>query len=329
MSDDNAGHDPVGDPTDDSADVSSNGDDTGPTSGHDTGPTAGFELGPRGEEFRSGFVAIIGRPNVGKSTLLNKILDEKVTIVSDTAQTTRHQIRGVLTDDDCQLVFVDTPGISKPRSALGSHLNEVASRAIDDVDLICLVIDGRSGFGRGDRRLAQSLDPARTVVVVNKIDGLAPERVLEQLAAAAELDFSAYFPVSAFTGKGVPALVDHLRSRMPKGPLWYPADTVTDVPQAFVVAELVREQLLRSTRDEVPHSVATRVVEWEWPRIRVEILVERESQKGIVIGKGGETLKQVGIRVRRQLPPGVYLELIVNVEKNWQQSPELIERLGY
>ncbi len=286
-------------------------------------------LGEIGEDFRSGFVAVIGRPNVGKSTLVNKILDEKITIVSNKAQTTRHQIRGVLTGPDSQLVFVDTPGIGKPRSALASHLNEVASSAMLDVDVVCLVIDGRSGFGRGDRMLAERLDPAQTVLVVNKIDGLEPDKVLAQLAEVSEFDFSAYFPVSAWTGRGVEALVDHLRSRLPPGPLWYPADTVTDVPEAFVVAELVREQLLRTTRDEVPHSVATRVVEWEWPRIRVEILVERDSQKGIVIGKGGENLKQVGIRVRKQLPPEVYLELVVNVEKNWQDDPELIERLGY
>ncbi len=286
-------------------------------------------LGEIGEDFRSGFVAVVGRPNVGKSTLVNKILDEKITIVSNKAQTTRHQIRGVLTRPDSQLVFVDTPGIGKPRSALASHLNEVASSAILDVDVVCLVIDGRSGFGRGDRMLAERLDPAQTVLVVNKIDGLEPDKVLAQLAEVSEFDFSAYFPVSAWTGRGVEALVDHLRSRLPPGPLWYPADTVTDVPEAFVVAELVREQLLRTTRDEVPHSVATRVVEWEWPRIRVEILVERDSQKGIVIGKGGENLKQVGIRVRKQLPPEVYLELVVNVEKNWQDDPELIERLGY
>jgi GTP-binding protein Era len=287
------------------------------------------DLGIRHDGFRSGFVALAGRPNVGKSTLLNKILDEKISIVSNKAQTTRHQIRGVLTTEDFQLVFVDTPGMSKPRSALGQRLNERASEAYRDVDVVCLIIDGRSGFGRGDRFLAAQLDPERSIVVVNKIDGLDEERVLSQLAATAELDFSAYFPVSAWTGRGVPALVDHLASRMPPGPLWYPSEAVTDVPEAFVVAELVREQLLRATRDEVPHSVATRVVEWEWPRIRVEILVERESQKGIIIGKGGALLKQVGINVRKQLPDGVYLELIVNVDKNWQHDPSSIERLGY
>jgi len=291
-------------------------------------PTGEGELGER-PGFRSGFVAIVGRPNVGKSTLLNRILDHKVTIVSDKAQTTRHQIRGVLTDETTQIVFVDTPGISKPRTALGERLNETAAGALADVDVVCLVIDGRSGFGRGDRFLAERLDPERTVVVVNKIDGLDRDRVLAQLAQAGDLDASAYFPVSAWTGRGVPALVDHLRSRLPEGPLWYPAETVTDVPEAFAVAELVREQLLHVLREELPHSVATRVVEWEWPRIRVEILVERESQKGIVIGKGGSVLKEIGTRARRQLPAGAFLELVVNVEKNWQDDPSAIERLGY
>ncbi len=284
---------------------------------------------PADEGFRSGFVAIVGRPNVGKSTLLNQILDRKVTIVSDKAQTTRHQIRGVLTDERTQIVFVDTPGISKPRTPLGDRLNETAQTALSDVDVVCFVVDGRSGFGRGDRFLAQRLDPDKTVVVVNKIDGLDPDAVMGQLGEVADLDASAYFPVSAWTGRGVPALVDHLRSRLPPGPLWYPADMVSDVPEAFTVAELVREQLLRILRQELPPSVATRVVEWEWPRIKVEILVERSSQKGIVIGKGGAVLKDVGTRVRQQLPPGAFLELVVNVEKDWQHDPDAIERLGY
>ncbi len=286
--------------------------------------------GPEGEHaFRSGFAAIVGRPNVGKSTLLNQILDHKITIVSDKAQTTRHQIRGVLTTEEVQIVFVDTPGISKPRTALGDRLNETAEAALSDVDVVLFVIDGRQGFGKGDRFLAERMSPEQTVVVVNKIDGLDRDKVMAQLAATSELDFSAYFPVSAWTGKGVKPLVEHVASRMPPGPLWYPAEMVTDVQEAFTVAELVREQLLHQLREELPHSVATRVVEWEWPRIRVEILVERESQKGIVIGKGGQTLKDVGIRVRRQLPEGVFLELVVNVDKNWQQDRTSIERLGY
>ena len=282
-----------------------------------------------GEGFRSGFAAIVGRPNVGKSTLLNKIIDHKVTIVSNKAQTTRHQIRGVLTTETHQIVFVDTPGISKPRTALGDRLNETADAALADVDVVLFLVDARSGFGRGDRFLAERLDPERTIGVLNKIDGLAPDRVLAQLAEVGELDLSAYFPVSAWTGRGVDELVADVAGRMPPGPLWYPAEVVTDVAEAFTVAELVREQLLHLLREELPHSVATRVVEWEWPRIRVEILVERDSQKGIVIGKGGTTLKEVGTRVRRQLPDGVFLELVVNVDRNWQQDRAAIERLGY
>jgi GTPase len=279
--------------------------------------------------FRSGFVALVGRPNVGKSTLLNQILGSKVTIVSDKPQTTRHEIRGVLTRDGAQVVFVDTPGVHKPRTKLGERLNVTAADARAGVDVVCLVVDGRSGFGRGDRFLAQELDPQRTVVVLNKVDGLDGERVMAQLQATGELDASAYFPVSARTGRGVPALVDHLVSRLPEGPQWYPAGMVTDVPDERWVAELVREQLLRVTREEVPHSVATRVVEWEWPRVRVEILVERESQKGIVIGKGGQVLKEVGTRARRQLPEGVFLDLFVTVDRDWQRRPQSLDRLGY
>lgn len=279
--------------------------------------------------FRSGFVTLAGRPNVGKSTLLNQMLDTKVSIVSDKAQTTRHQVRGVLNRPGCQIVFVDTPGVSKPRSALGSRLNQTAAQARSGVDVVCLVLDARSGVGRGDRFVAEQLDPAVTIGVVNKIDGLNPAQVIRQLELAGELNLSAYFPVSAFTGRGVGALVDHLTGLMPEGPQWYPADQVTDVPEPLWVAELVREQLLHVTRDEVPHSVATRVSEWEWPRIRVEILVERDSQKGIVIGRGGQVLKDVGTRVRRQLPPGAFLELFVTVDPNWQHDPGKVERLGY
>ena len=282
-----------------------------------------------GDGFRSGFVTLSGRPNVGKSTLLNQMLDTKVSIVSDKSQTTRHQIRGVLNREQAQIVFVDTPGVSKPRSALGTRLNESAAAARSGVDVVCLVLDARSGVGRGDRFLADQLDPATTVAVLNKIDGMKPEAVAAQLQAAAELDLAAYFPVSAFTGKGVKPLVEHLLGLMPEGPQWYPGDQVTDMPEPLWVAELVREQLLHVTRQEVPHSVATRVTEWEWPRIRVEILVERDSQKGIVIGKGGQVLKDVGSRVRRQLPPGAFIELFVTVDPGWQHDPAAVERLGY
>lgn len=281
------------------------------------------------EDFRSGFVSLSGRPNVGKSTLLNKIVDQKVSIVSNKAQTTRYQVRGVLNRPGGQVVFVDTPGISKPRTALGSRLNESAASARKGVDVVCLVLDARSGVGRGDRFVADGLDAAATVGVVNKIDGMSHEQILSQLALAGELELASYFLVSAFTGRGVSALVDHLFSLMPAGPQWYPDGMVSDMGDRQWVAELVREQLLRITRDEVPHSVATRVTEWEWPRVRVEILVERNSQKGIVIGAGGKVLKEVGTRVRRQMPDGAFLELVVNVDSNWQHDRSAIERLGY
>lgn len=279
---------------------------------------------------RSGFVTLVGRPNVGKSTLLNQILGQKVTIVSDKPQTTRTQVRGVLTRPDAQVVFVDTPGIHKPRTLLGERLNDTATGSIGDVDVVCLVVDATQPIGTGDQWVAQRV-PSDAIIVVNKTDLAPPNAVLTQLQAAAEqlAHGDEYFPVSARTGEGVPELVETIIARLPEGPAYYPEDMVTDVPEAFWVAELVREQLLAVTRDEVPHSVATRVTEWEWPRIRVEILVERESQKGIVIGKKGAVLKAVGIAVRSQLPPGAYLELFVKVDKDWQRRPRALERLGY
>jgi GTP-binding protein Era len=279
-------------------------------------------------EIRSGFCTLVGRPNVGKSTLLNAVLGTKVTIVSDKPQTTRTQVRGVLNRPDAQVVFVDTPGIHKPRTLLGERLNDTATGALGGVDVVCLVVDATAPLGRGDRFVAGRV-PRDAIVVVNKTDVAKPDEVLSQLAAAATLDLSEYFPVSARTGDGVAALVDAIVGRMPEGPQYYPDDMITDVPEAFWVAELVREQLLAVVRDEVPHSVATRVTEWDWPRVRCEILVERDSQKGIVIGKGGEVLKQVGIAVRAQMPPGVFLELFVKVDKDWQRHAEAMNRFGY
>ena len=278
---------------------------------------------------RSGFCAIVGRPNVGKSTLLNSILGQKVAITSDKPQTTRSTIRGVLNRPDAQIVFVDTPGIHRPRTLLGERLNAAASDASNGVDVVCLVVDATAPIGPGDRFVAESL-PADAIVVVNKTDIASPDEVLGQLARAAEqLQRSAYFPVSAVTGAGIDALVAEIVSRLPEGPAWYPDDMVTDVPEAFWVAELVREQLLAVTHDELPHSIATRVVEWEWPRIRVEILVERDSQKGIVIGRKGSVLKEVGTKVREQLPKGAFLELFVKVDKDWQRRAGALDRLGF
>jgi GTP-binding protein Era len=260
--------------------------------------------------------------------LLNQILGIKVSIVSDKPQTTRTQVRGVLTRPEVQVVFVDTPGIHKPRTLLGERLNDTATATLVSVDVVVFVIDATAPFGRGDRFVANRV-PRDAICVVNKVDRASRAEVLEQLTSAGVLEFAEYFPVSARTGDGVSALTDAIAARMPEGPLLYPPDMVTDVPEAFWVAELVREQLLAVTREEVPHSIACRVTEWEWPRIRCEILVERDSQKGIVIGRGGLVLKEVGSRVREQLPDGAYLELAVKVEKDWQSRPHALERLGY
>lgn len=285
---------------------------------------------------RSGFVTIVGRPNVGKSTLLNQILGTKVAITSDKPQTTRSQVRGVLhavtevdgTDVDVQIVFVDTPGVHKPRTALGERLNDTATGAISGVDVTCLVVDATAPVGPGDRFVAARVPPSG-IVVVNKVDRASPDQVLAQLAALSEMGFSEYVPVSARTGEGVDTLLKLLVDRMPEGPAFYPDDVVRETPDEVWVAELVREQLLAVTRDEVPHSIACRVTEWEDNRIRVEILVERDSQKGIVIGKGGGVLKEVGTRVRKQLPEGTFIELAVKVEKDWQRRPDTLNRLGF
>ncbi|MYG98673.1 MAG: GTPase Era [Acidimicrobiaceae bacterium] len=270
--------------------------------------------------YRCGFVALAGRPNSGKSTLINRMIGQKVSITSNKPQTTRTTLRGVLTRADAQLVFVDTPGIHKPRTAHGRSLNAAASEALHETDVACLVIDASAPYGRGDAFIARSLPPD-SILVVTKSDLVGPPTMLKQLAATAELDFEAYFPVSGRTGEGVDALVDHLAGRLPEGPALYEPGTVSDRSEAFWVAELVREELLKSTRHELPHAIATRVTDYEWPLIRCEVVVERPSQKAIVIGKGGATLKAVGVAVRSQLPDGAYLQLAVRVDKNWQRRP--------
>jgi GTPase len=321
--------------------------------------------------FRSGFVAVVGRPNVGKSTLVNAMVGAKVSITSPRPNTTRSQVRGVLNRPDAQVVFVDTPGLHKPRTALGERMNESATSSLDDVDVVVAMVEATGAVGPGDRMvLAQSAarvramaraaaherelaaaGPRRTgdptlVVVVNKIDRVGGDGVLTHLTAVADvigtIDQEAidqddgqppvpveYFPVSATSGQGVAALVDAVVARLPEGPRYYPEGMVTDVAEAFWVADLVREELLHRVQDELPHSIACRVTEWEWPRVRCEILVERDSQKGIVIGKGGSTLKEVGTAVRRQMPPGAYLELFVRVEKRWQHREDALDRLGF
>ena len=278
--------------------------------------------------YRSGFVSIIGRPNVGKSSLVNKICGEKIAITSNKPQTTRHQIRGVLHGANSQIIFVDTPGIHRPRTSLGERLNTKAVSALNDIDLMCLVLDATAQIGPGDRFIAEKL-PSQAIVLVNKCDKAKKSQIAERLIEASEFNFEEYFPVSARTGEGLDVLLQYLKEKIPEGPMFYPDGQTTDMSDRDFVAELVREQLLRIMKEELPHSIATRVTEWEWPRIRIEILVERESQKGIVIGHKGENLKKVGTEVRKQLAEGAFVELQVNVDKNWQKRPDQIERLGY
>ncbi|NNN19580.1 MAG: GTPase Era [Acidimicrobiaceae bacterium] len=278
-------------------------------------------------EFKSGFVSIIGRPNVGKSTLLNAIIGQKVSIVSDKPSTTRNQVRGILTEKRGQIVFVDTPGIHKPRSLLGQRLNDSANHAISEVDLVLAMVDASQDIGRGDSFVLERA-PAASIVVVNKTDLVAGSEILACLTKLAKFDKSSYYPISAQTGDGVKELLDELFGRLPHGPMYYPPETLTDISDADWVAELVREQLLIVAREELPHSIACKVTEWEWPRIRCEIHVERSSQKAIVIGKGGLVLKEVGTQVRRQLPEGAFLELFVKVNPRWQSKAHSLERLG-
>jgi GTP-binding protein Era len=285
-----------------------------------------------------------------------------VAITSTRPNTTRHRILGVLHDTaaDAQVVFVDTPGIHRPRSTLGTRLNETATDALHDVDVIMAVVDATAPVGPGDRivleravhqvRQAEGTEErdetasdagdvhaaSGLVVVVNKVDRATRSDVLERLAQAkeavdglGEVPGVEYFPVSARKGQGVDELRAYLVSRLPEGPPFFPPDVVTDTPEALWVAELVREQLLAKTRDELPHAITCRVTEWEGPHIRVEIIVERDSQKAIVIGRGGEVLKEVGIAVRQSLPEGTYLDLHVKVERHWQNRAEMLDRLGY
>jgi GTPase len=292
------------------------------------------------EAFRSGFVAVVGRPNVGKSTLVNALVGEKVAITSDKPQTTRAAIRGVVDYPGAQVVLVDTPGYHKPRTLLGKRLNQMVRNAWSDVDLALLVVDGVAGVGRGDGKVAADLEVAGrpTIIVVNKIDRMRPPQIAAQLARAAELDdFEEYVPLSARTGEGVDSLIRVMIDRLGEGPMYYPPGTRTDQPPPRYVAELVREKLLARMNEEVPHSVAVVTEDFEEREdglleIRAVVFVERDSQKGIVIGKKGATLKAVGSEAREEIEilfgQRVFLELRVKVEKDWQRRSYALERLG-
>lgn len=298
------------------------------------------------EEFRSGFVTLVGRPNVGKSTLLNQIVGQKVAIVSDKPQTTRTEIRGVRTTERSQMVFLDTPGIHKPRTKLGERTNQRAIDALGSVDVVCFLVEAHAPLGKGDRFIADLVHAAGTptICVLNKVDRAERDAVFEQLARLGGGDlgsFDAYVPLSGRTGDGVDALLAEIESRLPAGPHYYPDDVVTDQPESFLAAELIREQLIADAREELPHSIAVVVDDLE-DRVtrsgepilamRAIVRVERESQKGIVIGKGGAGLKRAGTNARRELEKllgvRVHLDIVVRVEPDWQRRGHSLDRLG-
>jgi GTPase len=290
---------------------------------------------------RSGVAAVVGRPNVGKSTLVNALVGQKVSIVTDRPQTTRGRVRGVLTRGEVQIVFTDTPGFHKPRTLLGERLNRLVADSTTDADAAILVVDGAAGVGRGDAYVAEARVGALRslkVCAVNKVDLLEEDDILRQLDAASRLaGFDHIIPVSAQTGRGLDDLVSVLAEAMPEGPPLFPPGDVTDQPVELRVAEIVREKALSLTRDELPHSIAVQVEELEREegliRISCLVLVERESQKGIVIGRGGAMLKEIGTRARAELEPlfgaKVFLELRVKVQREWQRDPAALTRLGY
>jgi GTPase len=291
--------------------------------------------------FRSGFVAVVGRPNTGKSTLVNALVGRKVAIVSDKPQTTRRDVRAVLNGDDYQVVFTDTPGFHKPRTLLGARLNELVGEATQGVDAVVQVVDARAGVGTGDafvfERQLKGFD-GQKLCAVNKLDLLRNHDEVPQLVAAAELgDWDEVVPVSAKTGRGVHVLLDLLLGRLKDGPAYFPIDEVTDQPLEVRLAEIVREKALAVTRQEVPHSIAVVVEELEesdtLTTAHALLIVERDSQKGIVIGKGGETLKTIGSRAREEmelvLGRKVFLDLRVKVLKEWQRDPKALQRLGF
>jgi len=289
---------------------------------------------------RSGFVALAGRPNVGKSTLVNAMVGRKVAIVSDKPQTTRRAIRGVATGDGWQLVLVDLPGVQRPRDALTERMQRRVERELEDCDAALMVVNGEEGIGPGDRFIANALRNASVPVVmaVNKVDRLDRPRTVLALQAAADLDVADdIFPVSARTGNGVRPLLEHLVSLLPEGPFFYPPGEGTDQPREVLLAELIREQVLRRTFQEVPHAVEVVIEDLEWPKpdlalVRALIWVEAESQKGIVIGAGGRMIKAIGTAARRELErelgARVHLDLSVRVRRSWRADEGLLDRLG-
>ena len=290
--------------------------------------------------YKSGFIAVIGRPNVGKSTLINKIIGQKIAIMSDKPQTTRSRIQCILTQDDAQIIFLDTPGIHKPMFKLGEYMLKAAEGTLKEVDGIFFVIDATENFGGGEKYILERLETttAPVILVINKVDLIDREKILPIISAySARRNFAAVVPISAVDGTNIDTLIDEAKKFLPEGSKYYPADMVTDQPERLIVAELIREKILHVTEDEVPHSVAVDIEEIT-PRknaptyIRAVIYVERDSQKGIIIGKGGELLKGIGKNSRPEiemlLGTKVYLDLWVKVKRGWRNSNGAIQNLG-
>ncbi|GAB2573123.1 GTPase Era [Gracilibacillus alcaliphilus] len=293
-------------------------------------------------QFKSGFVAIIGRPNVGKSTFMNRVIGQKIAIMSDKAQTTRNKIQGVYTDQQKQIIFIDTPGIHKPKHKLGDFMVKIAENALDEVDAIMFMINAEEGYGRGDQFIIDRLQSVRKPVflIINKIDLVHPDQLLPMIEQYRNAySFEEIIPISALEGNNVGHLMDVLTEHLPEGPQYYPEDQVTDHPERFIISELIREKVLQLTREEIPHSIAV-VIEQIQQReddekilVQAAIIVERKSQKGIVIGKQGRMLKEVGQRARadieKLLGSKVYLELWVKVQENWRNRPHQLREFGF
>lgn len=292
-------------------------------------------------EHKSGFVAIIGRPNVGKSTLLNRIVGQKIAIMSDKAQTTRNKIQGVYTTDNMQIVFIDTPGIHKPKHRLGDYMVNEAYGALQEVEAVLFMVNADEKRGKGDNLIIERLQKLDVPVflIVNKIDKIHPDDLLAVIQDySTQMDFAEVVPLSATQGNNCETLMQLLEEQIPEGPQYFSKDQITDHPEYFIVSELVREKVLLFTQEEIPHSVAVVVDsmkrdENDKIRIQATINVERDSQKGIIIGKGGKMLKQIGIKARqdmeKMLGDKVYLELWVKVQKDWRDKQRSLDDFGY
>ena len=290
--------------------------------------------------FKSGFVAIIGRPNAGKSTLVNTLVGRKVSIVSPRPQTTRNRIQGILNRDDAQIVLIDTPGIHKPDSVLSRQMMDEVQQSLEGIDVLSLIVDSTADFGAGDRFAIEWVKRFHGPVflLLNKIDRIRKELLLPLIDRYRQaLDFAEIFPISAFSGQGCAALVEGWLARLPEAPPYFPQDQFTDQPERFLAAEIVREKAILATRDEIPHAVAVLIDSFEETdkliRIRATMYVEREGQKGILIGKGGEGIKKIGTQARKELESilgaHIFLELFVKVQPNWRQKSALVRQLHW